>query len=217
IINFGSQRPTICSSSAIYGLTLWSARICSSSGYINTDLERIVLAPFEVCAVTKMIEINLFSFTDIIMGFVEVIKTGSIEKLQELIDVEGLPINDVWIDYDLLNYALAKGQKESAMMLIERGCRVNSKVLASSVDTPLHHAIKLGSIKLRKGALIGAKYFKGETPLHLSAKLRNNVFADLLLSSLNNTTDNHMDSSGLKGKGVCKMINLKHHTRKLGN
>ncbi|XP_032456871.1 ankyrin-3 isoform X2 [Nasonia vitripennis] len=140
---------------------------------------------------------------DFIMGFVEVIETGSTEKLQELIDAEGLPINDKWKDYDLLNYALAKGQKEAAMMLIERGCRVNNRDFALPADTPLHHAIKFGSIEivellLRKGASIEARNSEGETPLHLSAKMRNNVFTDLLLTSLSNTTDmNYVDSSGL--------------------
>ncbi|KAJ8665291.1 hypothetical protein QAD02_006953 [Eretmocerus hayati] len=143
------------------------------------------------------------------MNLLQEVHNGNIGRIRDIINQKGLPIDSEWSDYIILRYALWRGHRDIAKLLIEKGCRIN-KDSKSSSNTPLHIAIKqedveIVDILLSKGALIEAKNHVGDTPLHFAAKVKNNAIIDLLLDRTNSSGPNFIEKGELSSLHIACM------------
>ncbi|XP_065564538.1 putative ankyrin repeat protein RF_0381 [Artemia franciscana] len=111
---------------------------------------------------------------DVNYSLIRAVRQGELERTKELINSFGLSYSKGWSEgYVLLRDALFNRKIEIAKLLLNHGCKVNSKNMSS--DTPLHLAVDSSDTEvvemiLDKGAKINAVNKWGETALHCAIK-----------------------------------------------
>lgn len=112
-------------------------------------------------------------------------------QIKEIISSKGIPINEEWLDYAILNRALECGKKDVAKLLLDGECRVN-RIEYIPHNTPLHNAVILEDLELvckllEKGASVTALNVAGNSPLHFAFKFRQEHIVDRMLNHISQT------------------------------
>ncbi|XP_016840559.1 ankyrin-1-like [Nasonia vitripennis] len=140
--------------------------------------------------------------------------SSSLEKVKEIIDSIGIPADSNYFDYECLNAAFETRQKDVAIFLLQKGCRVNRTMeVSTAVDTPLHHAVKQSDMELvhqllNRKASITETNKDQNTPVHLTFMTRNDQMVDAMLLHVKHTNyANPKDKQGLIHMHIACMRN----------